>query len=600
MSLLALLADVTGGGETPPPVDDGPIPYPMPTAAPYHVPYAITPTGDGSGSVVHPGVIDMGTNGWRGWRYWMAVTGYWLTNDQMENPHILASNDGYHWHVPAGLTNPIYPAPPAPRFNSDTDIAYDATNDRLVMIYRELLADGSQQTLIATSSDGTTWPATATPLDWDRVGGTGQHLSPSIVCRGPGDWWLFSIGRTDMHLYYHRATDPTGRWTGPVSLGRPNLGHPQLYAWHLDVDWDGTAFRAVADLGPRYLGRPDGYRAGTIDADGTTQIWASENFMELRDHGWDTTELYRATITPHEDGTHFRMWYSADGNESWRLGYTQVPRSLWPNIGDTITYPTPAAEPPQPLTPTPPWNPTNLQQAIVDLGAEGYWKLDETSGVKILDHSGRGRHGILQGVPGHAYQHAGIDGHIKWLGRRGTVRVDDSDAFTPGPDGMTVFAAVNSRVAGGYLRIVAKHVEEYGEWGMYAQATSLAGGYTAQAGGGWYAYSGTAQGLLPVGNTAGGAWHGVAMAVGAKAIGGDKPQLFIGDGTGRVADPGLITVGTAPGNTSCPLYIGGGAEVGAGTHAVEGIRHVAVFMRQLTPAEIGTLMTLARTEGIIT
>ena len=40
--------------------------------------------------------------------------------------------------------------------------------------------------------------------------------------------------------------------------------------------------------------------------------------------------LYRAQFQPHENGTHFRVWYSSNGPSSWRIGYTQVPRSLWP------------------------------------------------------------------------------------------------------------------------------------------------------------------------------------------------------------------------------------------------------------------------------
>lgn len=592
MTLLAL-GRRRGGQPVPEPET---VPYPMPTAEPYHVPvYAVTPTDDATGSVVHPGVIDMGTT-WHGYRYWMAVTGYWREDDRNENPHILASNNGYHWHVPAGLTNPVYPAPPAPRFNSDTDLEYDAENDRLVMIYRELLADGSQQTLIATSTDGTTWPTVATPLDWDRVGGTGQHLSPAIIRRGPNDWWLFSIGRTDMNLYYHRATDPTGRWTGPTSLGRPNLGSPEAYAWHLDVTWDGTAFRAIADLGPRYLGRPDGYRAGTIDAEGTAQIWAGSNFMELRDSGWDTGELYRATMTLHEDGTSMRLWYSANGSASWRVGYTQVPRSLWPNIGDTITYPPAASDPPNPLTPATPWNPSTLQQAILDLGAEGYWKLDETSGVKITDHSGRGRHGVLTGVAGIDYKLADLDGHVRFLTKRAFVRVDDSDAFTPGAQGMTVFAIIDRQWGNGsYYRIAAKHVENFGEWGMYAQSNALAGGYTVQSGASWFTHNDSGQGTLPATG-----WRGTCMTVGAKQIGGEAPRLYIGNGTPIPTDPGTITSGTAPGNTTCPVYLGGGGEIGATGGVVTGIRHVAVFMRKLTDAEVGTLMSLARAEGLIT
>ena len=569
------------------------IPYAMPTAEPYHAPnYAITPTmDDGTGSVVHPGVVDMGEEGWQGYRYWMAATGYWLENNRRENPHILASNNGYHWHIPDGLANPVYPAPVLPRFNSDTDIEFDAENNRLVMIYRESQADATQQTLIATSSDGVTWPATAAVLNWTRPGVSAdqQVASPAIIRRGAGDWWLFGVNTVNNSIVYYRAADPLGAWTGPTSLGVPNLGVATSRVWHLDVLWDGAAFRCIGDLGPRYAGRPDGYRAGTIDADGTTQIWAGRNFMDLRTEGWDTTELYRATFTPHEDGTHFRVWYSADGVESWRAGLTQVPRSLWPNIGDNITYPTPPADPPSPLTPSEPWNPATFAQAVLDLGAEGYWKLDEKSGVRAFDYSGHGRHGVYVGTAGYAYTLNSIDGHTRFTG--GSVMIPDSDAFTPGAAGLSVFAAINSTGAGSYQRIVAKHVQSNGEWGLYAQFTALAGGYhTETSGGSYYALTQSDSGSLPIG-LLGGAWHGTAMTVGAKALGGEKPRMFINNGTAIPGDPGTIGTAGAPRNTTTPVYIGGGA--------IYGIRHVVVFMRQLTPAEVGTLMTLARAEGII-
>ena len=310
------------------------IPYAAPTVPPYNAPtYAITPTSDGSGSVVHPGVIDFGHGQrWRGYRYWMVVSGYFQENNRQENPHVLASNDGFNWQPPLGLVNPIIPAPPSPQFSSDPDIEYDATADRLVVINRTRQTDGTQQTFITTSGEGVLW-TTPAALDWTRYGGTGQHLSPAIVRRGPGDWWLFSIGRTDWNFYYHRAADPLGAWTGPTSMG--TLGLAGLTPWHLDVIWHGGKFRMLLDLGPRYEGNPDGYRAATWDgvSAGGWQFAAS-NFMDLPATGWDTRELYRASFAPAEDGEHYRVWYSAESLDtttvSWRTGLTLVPQSLWP------------------------------------------------------------------------------------------------------------------------------------------------------------------------------------------------------------------------------------------------------------------------------
>lgn len=77
---------------------------------------------------------------------------------------------------------------------------------------------------------------------------------------------MFSIGRTDLHFYYHRAVYPLGAWTGPVDIGPMGIasgrGLPDLR--------HGGKFRALLDLGPFYESRPDGYRAGTWDA---TTTW---------------------------------------------------------------------------------------------------------------------------------------------------------------------------------------------------------------------------------------------------------------------------------------------------------------------------------------
>lgn len=305
----------------------GPL-YEVPTSAPYNAPEWIpTPTADGSGSVVHPGVVDIGRT-WHGYRYWMAVTGYYQTNNDYENPHILASRDGWRWEPPPGLTNPVYPKPPDDRFNSDTDIEYDPRSDELVMIYREMLADRTHQAFIARSPDGVTWPAKATPLNWTRPdGGDGQVLSPSIVRVGEGDWWLFGIDRIQLQrLLIYKATEPDGPWTGPTVVG--NILMPQT-PWHLDVIWHEGAFRALVDV---WLGEGvanDGYYAGS-SVDGLTWAWSPTRIMQPSTSGWDTGETYRATFTPHENGTHYRVWYSAGGPDSWRVAYTELPTSLWP------------------------------------------------------------------------------------------------------------------------------------------------------------------------------------------------------------------------------------------------------------------------------
>lgn len=259
-----------------------PPPYQIPTEPPYNVPqYLTTPTEDGSGSTVHPAVLDFGPNGWRGWRFWMAVTGYWQSNDDYENPHILVSADGLTWQPPAGLTNPVYKVTGVV-FHSDTHLTYDPSTDTLWLFFRRLITGASfelhrQQSFYASSKDGVNWSPTATVLDWQRPYGDGQVLSPAIVCRGPGDWWLFGLYHSTRDLVIYRASSPDGVWTGPTwGVGKASGGPP----WHLDVINDDGVFRAIVDLGPKYLGLGDGLVAGS-SRDGLNWSWSPGYIMDL-------------------------------------------------------------------------------------------------------------------------------------------------------------------------------------------------------------------------------------------------------------------------------------------------------------------------------
>src|SRR5258706_15870766 len=68
------------------------------------------PTYDGSGQSVHPDVVAFDSP-WHGARYWMTMTPYPKSNQKLENPSILSSDDGVAVGGPAGLKNPVV-APP--------------------------------------------------------------------------------------------------------------------------------------------------------------------------------------------------------------------------------------------------------------------------------------------------------------------------------------------------------------------------------------------------------------------------------------------------------------------------------------------------------
>lgn len=302
-------------------------PYTLPSEPPYNAPVAaITPTYDGSGQAVHPSVVDFGT-AWHGFRYWCAITPYPGANDRYEDPSVIASHDGYTWQVPAGLTNPLYPAPAAPGFNSDTHLVYDPAAGELVLYYRETLDASTFTHWVMRSGDAVTWSARVNiNLPTEGV----QILSPALVYVAQGDWRLFGLTRAPEPRVFQMWTSssPEGPWSGPYGcVGLRDFTYP----WHLDVLYFDGLFWLTVDRGPYYLAQPDGLRAAT-SRDGITWTAAAEDFMEKGGTGaWDEQQLYRASIQPHEDGTRHRMWYSATSEDNeWRTGFTAVPRSEWP------------------------------------------------------------------------------------------------------------------------------------------------------------------------------------------------------------------------------------------------------------------------------
>lgn len=365
-----------------------PAPYTIPTAAPYNSPESLTiPTYDGSGQAVHPSVIDFGTT-WNGWRYWMAMTPFPGSNDRYEDPSIVVSQNGYYWQVPDGLTNPLYPAPPAPGFNSDTHLTYDAASDELVLIFRTTTDNAHHDLYVVRSGDGVTWPAVRPTPITIPLGGEAQAVSPALIKVGNGDWRIWALGRTTRRMYMWTASQAEGPYSGPYQCVGTGSGGP-WFNWHLDVQHIDGMFYATIDRGPLYLGSPDGMSALT-SLDGMSWERAGSNIMDAPETGWDSGELYRASITPHSEAPGLmRVWYSARGPGSpsvWGTGYTEMPKSLWPT------------PPPLPA----PGSGTTYRDEVLSDSPEILWRMgsDHTESTEP-DLSGNNRDGTWVG--GHSW-----------------------------------------------------------------------------------------------------------------------------------------------------------------------------------------------------
>lgn len=333
MSLLTILcsASTAPGPTVLPYVPDDPAPYAMPTSAPWNAPSAaIIPTYDGSNEPTHPTVVDMvheTGRPWHGYRYWMAHTPYPASNATLENPSIVVSNNGYHWHdTEVGISNPIVPEPAGRGYNSDPDLAWNPDQNRMEMIWRAMI--NGEEIKIRSSTDGITW----SPEKVLIKAPSGGFLSPALVRLASGVWRMFAVTSAEpRQLVYRDAPSPDGPW-GEVSYpattpGPDILGNGRMI-WHLDVlppDAAGVMRGAVVTY-------PGGAIHPMISHDnGDTWVYGTVPLIQPLSGRWDSGIIYRPTMTYHENGTHLRLWYPAHRpSPDTRIGFTEVPLALWP------------------------------------------------------------------------------------------------------------------------------------------------------------------------------------------------------------------------------------------------------------------------------
>lgn len=262
------------------------------------------------------------SGGWNGYTHWMALTPYPASNDDFENPSILASADGLEWVVPAGLTNPIDPEP-APGHNSDTDIVLDASNV-MWCFYRDV--QGSTETLmVRSSSDGVTWSAEQSLITSTSEG----LLSPAVVWDG-SQWVMFTIDHKVAPNVCRRrtASSPDGPWSDPSAVTMSAPSGREL--WHLDVIRSGGTFHSLLTTSSDDSGSASKNHLAR-STDGLT--WSvGDVIIDAGPAGsWDDDLIYRGSMLV--DGTDYRVWYSARKSTNvWRVGYTTIPTSEAPPL----------------------------------------------------------------------------------------------------------------------------------------------------------------------------------------------------------------------------------------------------------------------------
>jgi hypothetical protein len=298
---------------------------PIPTMTATNAANPLTlPTYNGDTQGTHPDVIDFGT-AWNGYRYWMAYTPHTNGNSIYENPTIVASTDGTTWVAPAGISNPITPAPsdwPA-HLNTDTDLVYQ--NGTLYCFYRVADTAGDDVIVVKTSTNGVTWSVAQEVFRAPQ----NTALSPAFIVEDDGSWscWVVDSRVLPMNRIYRRtAPGPMGPWSEPEMCMIPRVAGKDI--WHLNVFRRSKVYYGLWTEGDQGTNATNGQLWIGTSVDGIH--WATAGSALLAPSTgpkWDDTRLYRSAMVPTATG--WDIWYAGiDAGGAWRIGKTAVTVTL--------------------------------------------------------------------------------------------------------------------------------------------------------------------------------------------------------------------------------------------------------------------------------
>ena len=209
---------------------DVPPPPPPPPSLPYDVfQPQLFATFEGSGETVHP---DWALAPWVFPQH-LAITPYPNGNANYELPSLFGSHFGIEWSLAPGAPNPVVPPPPSGHM-SDPDLVWNPESGEMWMYYRQA-ADRNIVWLVR-SGDGIRWSTPVLAVSAPNH----ELISPSVVRRGPGDWWMWSVNGDREGCAAQTAWLEVRRSSNGINWGSPtviNLAHDGLYPWHVEVQW---------------------------------------------------------------------------------------------------------------------------------------------------------------------------------------------------------------------------------------------------------------------------------------------------------------------------------------------------------------------------
>ena len=270
--------------------------------------------------VVHPHILEF-YNGFRGYRYIICITPYYLTNEAEENPCIYGSNDLINFDLLDGFDQPL-DVRPTPAYsnghNSDNVLAYDPRTGELICIWRQTLRNPNNDGVrvdalwMRKTKDGYSW------TDRERIFKARDHAlaegagSPAIVYDIASGYWYMYLTTlsttTDAMRLFRAKSLKENAWEYVSTLTLP------FKPWHQDIKIVGNKVCMLV-----YCYPPDNTIYFGISDDFTNFEW-TQNLL-LENNG------YKSSFVPefnNQNQMALKILYStnaspSEASEKWRM-----------------------------------------------------------------------------------------------------------------------------------------------------------------------------------------------------------------------------------------------------------------------------------------
>jgi hypothetical protein len=272
----------------------------------------VIPTYDGSGQATHPDVLlersETGGSAPRGIErdasgahLILVMTPYPFSNDKLENPSLLVSDDGMTFTAPPGIAAPLVPPPPYDH-NNDPDLRRDPRTGDYEILYLEALRPDRQTLVALRSRDRRTWTRRDAVV-YDLHRGDPFIVSPAALDAG-GQTHLFYVDTADRKL--HTMVSADGATWDPRSAAPVAIDLGAVHAWHVDaLRGDGGYALLISGYVDQFE-HQDLYLATSPDL--VTWTLRPQPLLDHRDPALGVESLYRSTgVVDH--GT-LVVWYA--------------------------------------------------------------------------------------------------------------------------------------------------------------------------------------------------------------------------------------------------------------------------------------------------